>query len=87
MTSLKAFLKWLTKPLRSRKVRAAFATVVAAYLVDTGFEVSEKIIIGILGLGAVYIGGVAVEDHGRNMVTGGEVMNGPTAGEDEEKTS
>jgi len=52
----------LIKPLESRKVRVALATVVAAYAVEYGLNVSEDIVLTILGVGVSLILGIAHED-------------------------
>jgi len=51
--------------LRSRKVRVALATVAAAFAAEYGLEVSEELILTILGMGAALILGIAHEDAGR----------------------
>lgn len=64
---MKSFLSRLVRPLASRKMRVAFATVVAAYAAEWGLGISEEVVLTILGTGvAVILGvGVAVEDAGR----------------------
>jgi hypothetical protein len=57
-------LKWLATPLRSRKVRAAIAGPLVAWLAKKGLDVPDEIVIGILGVAVAYITGVAIEDHG-----------------------
>lgn len=57
-------LKRLVKPLASRKVRVALATVIAAYLAEAGLGISTEIVITILGVGVALILGIAHEDHG-----------------------
>ena len=59
-----SWLKRIVKPLQSRKVRVALTTVIAAYLVEAGLEVSEEMILAILGVGVAVILGIAVEDSG-----------------------
>ncbi len=54
------------RPLRSRKLRVALATVVAAFLTDYGFAIREEVIYTILAVGAALILGIAHEDSGRN---------------------
>lgn len=61
---IRSFLARLVQPLRSRKVRVALATVLAAYLADWGLDVSDTVIYGIIGVGATIIGGIAIEDAG-----------------------
>ena len=58
------FLKKLLNPLRSRKVRTALATVIAAFAAEWGLEVSPEVLLTILGVGAAVILGTAIEDHG-----------------------
>lgn len=55
---------FLLRPLQSRKVRAAVATIVVAYLAEAGIDVSETMLMGILTVGVAYILGVAIEDAG-----------------------
>ena len=62
---MKSFLSRLVRPLASRKVRVAFATVVAAYAAEWGLGISEELVLTILGTGVALILGVAVEDAGR----------------------
>ncbi len=53
------------RPLASRKVRVALATVVAAYAAQWGLQVSEEMVFTILGVGVSLILGIAHEDAGR----------------------
>jgi len=57
--------KWmrLVGPLRSRKVRVALATVVAAWAAEYGLALSEEMVLTILGVGVSLILGIAHEDH------------------------
>lgn len=55
----------LLEPLRSRKVRVALATVIAAYAAQVGLGISEELVLTILGVGASLILGIAHEDAGR----------------------
>ena len=57
--------KRILKPLQSRKVRIALATVLAAYFSEFGLQVGETMILTILGTGVALIMGVAHEDAGR----------------------
>jgi hypothetical protein len=54
----------VVRPLQSRKVRVALATVVAAYLAEYGLNVSEEIVLTIVGMGVSLILGIALEDAG-----------------------
>jgi len=54
-------------PLRSRKVRVALATVMAAYAAELGFGMSQELVLTILGVGVALILGIAHEDHGQKM--------------------
>ena len=60
-------LRWIVSPLRSRKVRVALATVAAAYLAQTGLNVSEELVLTILGVGVSLILGIAHEDAGKGL--------------------
>ena len=53
------------RPLASRKVRVALATVFAAYAAQWGLQVSEEMVFTILGVGVSLILGIAHEDAGR----------------------
>ena len=55
----------LVKPLRSRKVRVALATVALAYAAEYGLKVSEELIMTVVGVGVALILGIAHEDAGR----------------------
>jgi len=48
---VKAIAQRIIQPLRSRKVRMALATVIAAYAAEYGFDVSENSVFIILGVG------------------------------------
>ena len=58
------FLAALIKPLRSRKVRTALATMIAAYAAKRELDVGADIIFGIITVGTSIILGTAIEDHG-----------------------
>jgi hypothetical protein len=64
----KSFLQRLLNPLRSRKVRVALATVIAASLAEFGLNASEQLVLTIVGVGAALILGIAHEDNGRKSV-------------------
>jgi hypothetical protein len=58
-------MKWMARmlrPLASRKVRVALATVLAAYAAECGLGVSEEIVLTILSTGVALILGIAAED-------------------------
>jgi hypothetical protein len=55
--------RWLW-PLRSRKVQVALATVLAAYLLPLGIEVSSELLATVIAVGVALILGIAVEDAG-----------------------
>ena len=59
----KAILLRVVRPLASRKIRLAIATVAAAY-VGKRFDWSEEQIMTVLTVGTAVILGVAIEDHG-----------------------
>jgi hypothetical protein len=54
------------RPLGSRKVRVALATVVAAYAVEYGLEVSEEMVLTVVSVGVALILGIAHEDAGKS---------------------
>lgn len=64
--SFSSSISRLAKPLASRKVRVALATVIAAYAAEYGLGVSEQVVFTILGVGAALILGIAHEDNGLN---------------------
>jgi len=55
----------LVNPLRSRKVRVALATVLAAYAAQAQLGVNEEMIVTILSVGVALILGIAHEDAGK----------------------
>jgi hypothetical protein len=57
-------LQRFVRPLASRKVRVALATVLAAYGAECGFDVSEEMMLAIVSVGVALILGIAHEDHG-----------------------
>jgi hypothetical protein len=61
---MKVILRRLMRPLESRKVRVALATVLAAYAAEYGLDVSAEVILAILGVGIATILGIAHEDNG-----------------------
>lgn len=71
MSSILAVLKRIVQPLASRKVRVALATVVAAFAVEWGLDVSDQTIYTVLGVGVAVILGIAVEDAGLKSAGGG----------------
>lgn len=56
----------LIRPLSSRKVRVALATVIATYAVEFGIQLESDLVFTILGVGVALILGIAHEDAGRN---------------------
>ena len=69
MGVIKKTLQRIIKPLRSRKVRTAIVTVMAAYLAESGLEVSTEMLLTILGVGIAVITGIAIEDNGKHRKT------------------
>jgi len=55
----------LARPLASRNVRVAVATVLAAYAAEYGLGLSEELVITVLGVGVAMILGIAHEDTAR----------------------
>ncbi|MGQ9650857.1 MAG: hypothetical protein ACUVXJ_12160 [Phycisphaerae bacterium] len=72
---LVACIRWLGRPLVSRKVRVALATVLAAYAAECGLGVSEEMMLTILGVGAALILGIAHEDQGLKQGMGGSLRS------------
>ena len=62
-----SILQRLIRPLASRKVRVALATVVAAFATEFGLPLSDDLVLTILGVGMALILGIAHEDAGRKM--------------------
>ncbi len=62
---VRARVGWWLRPLASRKVRVALATVVAAFAAQWGLQVGEELVFTILGVGVSLILGIAHEDAGR----------------------
>jgi hypothetical protein len=60
----------LVKPLRSRKVRVALATVIAAYAAEYGLGASEEIVMTLVSVGVALILGIAHEDAGKKQLGG-----------------
>ena len=71
---VKAVLKAVVNPLKSRKVRVAITTVVAAYLAQKQIEVSDDIVYAIVGLGTAVVLGIAIEDNGAKKANATEVV-------------
>lgn len=67
--------RWAVRPLVSRKVRVALATVLAAYAAEWGLGVSEEMMLTILGVGTALILGIAHEDQGLKQGMGGSVRS------------
>ncbi len=67
MSHLTAHLtRRLMHALRSRKIRIALATTVAAFAADLGLHVSQELVLAIVGIGASLILGIAHEDAGKH---------------------
>jgi len=60
-----SMMRHIWRPLTSRKVRVALATVIAAFAAEAGLNVSDELVLTILGVGAALILGIAHEDAGR----------------------
>lgn len=73
--SFSSSIRRLAKPLASRKVRVALATVIAAYAAEYGLGVSEQVVFTILGVGAALILGIAHEDNGLNSSLHAPIVN------------
>lgn len=67
MVTATNLFKRLWRPLESRKVRVALATVIAAFAANWGFDVDEELVLTILGVGVSLILGIAHEDAGRSV--------------------
>lgn len=63
--SIENIVKRTWRPLESRKVRVALATVITAFAANWGFDVEEELVFTILGVGASLILGIAHEDAGK----------------------
>ena len=63
-------VKRLVRPLRSRKVRVALATVMAAYAAEYGLDLSEEMTLTLVSMGAALVLGIAHEDAGRQRSEG-----------------
>ncbi|MCK4626023.1 MAG: hypothetical protein KAV00_11975 [Phycisphaerae bacterium] len=60
-------MSWLKRPfkaLQSRKVRVALVTVLVAVAAEYGLELSDTMLLGIIGVGTAIILGIAHEDNG-----------------------
>ena len=57
----------MIRPLASRKVRVALATVAAAFAAEFGLDVTDELVFTILGVGVALILGIAHEDAGRSI--------------------
>jgi hypothetical protein len=63
------FLRRLMQPLRSRKTRVVLATAAAAFAAERGWNVSSELVLGIIGIGASLVLGIAHEDAGRHAAS------------------
>jgi hypothetical protein len=68
-------LKLAINPLKSRKVRVAMSTFVAAYAAEYGLGVSDELVFTILGIGSAIILGIAHEDNGQKSAGNTTVTN------------
>jgi len=60
-------VRFLGRPLASRKICVAIATVVVAYAAQAGFNLSEEVLTTIMSCGVALILGIAHEDNGRPL--------------------
>ena len=60
-----AMMRRLVRPLESRKVRVAVATVLAAYAAEYGLAWSEELVLTVVSVGIALILGIAHEDAGK----------------------
>lgn len=60
-------VKRLWRPLASRKVRVALATVLAAYAAEYGLQLSEEMVLTLVSVGVALVLGIAHEDAGRHQ--------------------
>ena len=58
------------RPLASRKVRVAIATVVAAFAAEYGLQVNEELVLTVVSVGVALILGIAHEDAGKAAAGG-----------------
>jgi len=72
----------LIQPLRSRKIRIALVTVLAAFAAEYGLHVDEELLLTIVGVGVSVVLGIALEDAGLKA-SGRGWLNGRQAGADE----
>jgi hypothetical protein len=68
-------MRRVVRPLASRKVRVALATVLGAYAAEYGLQVSEEMMLTILGVGTALILGIAHEDQGLKRGVGESLGN------------
>ncbi len=66
--SLIAGIQSVFRPLASRKVRVAVATVLAAYAAQYGLNCSEELLLTVVSVGVALILGIAHEDNGKAQV-------------------
>ena len=64
------WVRRLARPLESRKVRVAVATVIAAFAAEHGLGWSEELVLTVVSVGVALILGIAHEDAGK---AGGEL--------------
>ncbi len=71
-------IRRIFEPLRSRKVRIALATVVAAFAAEYSLDVSEEMILTIMAAGIAVILGIAHEDAGAKSAPAPHPSTNPT---------
>lgn len=64
-----SYLRRLVRPLRSRKVRVALATILGAFAVEYGLHAPSEFLLAIVGIGVSLILGIAHEDAGRHAAS------------------
>lgn len=62
---MRAIVGPLLRPLASRKVRVALATVIAAVAAEYGLGLREDVVLTVMSVGVALILGIAHEDAGR----------------------
>ncbi len=65
-----SFFRRFVRPLSSRKVRVALATVITAFAAEYGLRIEDDLVFTILGVGVALILGIAHEDAGQKRSAG-----------------